>query len=164
MQAREETVIKVSQNRKDEEEEEAEEDQEPAAGPTPASGSEDLIAAALGGGGSGAGNASGGQPDGDVKPKETKKKKDKEHKHRDHMSAEAEVDRIIDAQDNEYILSKPKCVGRDIQTFNNFQLDNAPPLSRGDIRAMQLNVLLRVLRGAGTAHLGSRWIHSSSET
>lgn len=35
--------------------------------------------------------------------------KPKEHKHHE-ASVEAEIDRIIDAQDNEYILSKPKYV------------------------------------------------------
>lgn len=42
--------------------------------------------------------------------------KPKDHKHHDH-STEAEVDRIIDAQDNEYILSKPKCAPADHPPF-----------------------------------------------
>ena len=35
-------------------------------------------------------------------------------KHRE-QPVETEVDRIIDAQDNEYVLSKPKCVVRPAQ-------------------------------------------------
>lgn len=86
MQAKLETVLKVSSNRKDEEEDEAEED-------SAESGSEES---------SPLGQDSGGA---DSKPK--KEKKEKKDKHRD-VPVEAEIDRIIDAQDNEYILSKPK--------------------------------------------------------
>ncbi len=93
LQARVETVIKVSQNRKDEDDEE----QQPSSAEEAAAGT-------------GAADAGAGVPatPGDVKPKEEKEKKKEKQKHRDHHSGEAEVDRIIDAQDNEYILSKPK--------------------------------------------------------
>ena len=164
-------MIKVSQNRKEEEEEE-EEEPEPAAGPTAAGGLVDPAAATLGGDGSGAGSALGGQPDGgDAKPKETKKKKDKEHKHRDHMSAEAEVDRIIDAQDNEYILSKPKCVetGRDLMGCRNISgnarlTKDVTVLRRHPGQAAGRPAKPAALCCAGMAHLGSLWIRSSFGT
>ena len=93
-QAKLETVLKVSQNRDEEEEEEpaAKEDAVTQQG-NPKQNPDQKTAA-----------------DRDKEKKPTDKKpSDKKHKHKE-QPVETEVDRIIDAQDNEYVLSRPKCV------------------------------------------------------
>mmetsp|Transcript_4045 Transcript_4045/g.11724 ORF Transcript_4045/g.11724 Transcript_4045/m.11724 type:complete len:673 (-) Transcript_4045:1075-3093(-) len=93
-----ETVIKVSGSKKHEDGEDDREIAGPNSNSGNASGSGD--AGNVAGAGGSASSAESQNPN-------TNTGKPKEHKHHDH-SAEAEVDRIIDAQDNEYILSKPK--------------------------------------------------------
>lgn len=86
-------MLKVSQNR-DEEEEEDPPAKEETAKPGDPRQTPDQKAAA--------------DRDKDRKPAD-KKPSDKKHKHKE-QPVETEVDRIIDAQDNEYVLSRPKCV------------------------------------------------------
>ena len=86
-------MLKVSQNRDDEEEEQEPAAKEEVAQPRdPKQTPEQQKAAA--------------DRDKDKKPAD-KKPSDKKHKHKD-QPVETEVDRIIDAQDNEYVLSRPK--------------------------------------------------------
>lgn len=95
-------MLKVSQNRDDEEEEEPAAKEE-AAQPGDPKQTPDQKAAA--------------DRDKDKQPAD-KKPSEKKHKHKD-QPVETEVDRIIDAQDNEYVLSRPKCVSASYLRFSS---------------------------------------------